>query len=439
MRMRRREFVTLTGGTALAACAPKTAATATTTPAASVDGWAAVRAEFDQDPDYSNMTGFLMMPNPRPVREAIAARRAELDRNPALVIERQFDLARSEQDSHEERARKAAAAFIAVPPGEVALTDSTTMGLGLVYNGLRLAAGKEVVVDNHSHYSTFEALRLRARRDGVGVRNVDLYAQPATVSVDEVVSRLRSALRPETRLVALTWVHSSTGVKMPVRAIADALAEVNGDRDEADRVLLSVDGVHGFGVEDATMPELGCDVFIAGCHKWICGPRGTGIVWARPEVWSQVVATIPAFEGPNFAAWMNGRQPEGPGGLMNTPGGFHSFENRWSLASAFEFQVGIGRAAIQDRIHALNTRLKQGLVELPAVRLHTPRDPALSCGINCFEVEGHAPGAIVEALLKERIVASTSPYRVSYARLAPSLLNDERQVDEAVKAVAALR
>lgn len=68
--------------------------------------------------------------------------------------------------------------------------------------------------------------------------------------------------------------HSSTGLKMPVRRIADALAEINAGRSEADRVLLVVDGVHGFGVEDETVAQMGCDFFVAGTHKWIFGPRG---------------------------------------------------------------------------------------------------------------------------------------------------------------------
>lgn len=124
--------------------------------------------------------------------------------------------------------------------------------------------------------------------------------------------------------------------------------------------------------------------------------------------------------------------------VSNTPGGFHSFENRWSLASAFEFQTQVGRAAIEERIHGLNTRLKQGLRGLRKVKLYTPVDPALSCGINCFEVEGQKPDAVVNALMEKRIIASSSPYRVSYARLSASLLNDEEQVDAALAAVAKL-
>jgi len=440
MEMGRREFIGLAGSACLAGgCAVRQAAqpaSPATQPQA--DDWQAVRALFDQDPAYSNLTGFLLMPHPRPVREALAAYRDALDRNPARVLEEQFGLASAGKESLVTAPRTAAARFIAVDPDDIALTDSTTMGLGLVYGGFRAGPGEEIVTSSHGHFSTLEALRLRATRDGVAVRIVDLYADPAQVSVDEVVGKLRAAVTPQTRLVAITWVHSSTGVKMPVRAMADALAEVNAERAPEDRVLLSVDGVHGFGIDAVTMSDLGCDIFIAGCHKWLCGPRGTGIVWARPEAWRRITSTIPAFEADPFGAFLRGELPTGYRGPMNTPGGFHSFEHRWALPEAFALQAQIGRERIQGRIAALSTRLKDGLRELPKLRLHTPLDPALSAGINCFEVEGMTPPQVVHALIEKKIIASDSPYRVSYARLAPSLLNDEAEVDAAVAAVAAL-
>ena len=96
---------------------------------------------------------------------------------------------------------------------------------------------------------------------------------------------IATAIQPATRVVAITWVHSGTGVKTPVRAIADAVAAANAKRTAAERILLCVDGVHGFGVEDATVADLGCDFFAAGTHKWMFGPRGTGVLWGRAELW----------------------------------------------------------------------------------------------------------------------------------------------------------
>ena len=58
----------------------------------------------------------------------------------------------------------------------------------------------------------------------------------------------------------------------------------------SDRVLFCLDGVHGLGVEPETPGELGVDFLVSGCHKWLFGPRGTGLVWGRREAWAEVVS-----------------------------------------------------------------------------------------------------------------------------------------------------
>lgn len=85
--------------------------------------------------------------------------------------------------------------------------------------------------------------------------------------------RIRAAVRPNTRAVGITWVHSASGVKLPIRRIAGALAPLNAGRAPSDRVLLIVDGVHGIGVEEPAIAKSGCDIFCAGTHKWLFAPR----------------------------------------------------------------------------------------------------------------------------------------------------------------------
>ena len=82
----------------------------------------------------------------------------------------------------------------------------------------------EVLTTTHDFFATHEALRLKATRTNAAVRRVRLYARSESASVDEIVGNLLRAVAPQTRVVAITWVHSSTGVKTPVRAIADMLA-----------------------------------------------------------------------------------------------------------------------------------------------------------------------------------------------------------------------
>jgi selenocysteine lyase/cysteine desulfurase len=112
---------------------------------------------------------------------------------------------------------------------------------------------------------------LRAKRTGASFRQIPLYQKLETVSQAEIVDTLIKAMRPETRIVAVTWVHSSTGLKLPIRHMAEALGKVNERRSPQDRALLGVDGVHGFGVEDVRMADLGCDLLVQTCCL-ACGP-----------------------------------------------------------------------------------------------------------------------------------------------------------------------
>ena len=205
--------------------------------------WSSVRSQFSLDPRLTNFATFLLAPHPHQVRVAIARHARALDRDAKRYLDRQEDRNRADQ-----RVRNAASRYLDANADEIALTDSTTMGLGLLYGGLRLEEDDEVITTTHDFYSTHESLRLLALRTGAQVRKVRLYQNARATSVDELVSAVRRAVTPKTRVVALTWVHSSTGVKLPIRAIADVLPT---------RVLLCVDGVHGFGVEAATPRQLG--------------------------------------------------------------------------------------------------------------------------------------------------------------------------------------
>jgi selenocysteine lyase/cysteine desulfurase len=382
--------------------------------------WSAVRAQFALDPTRVHLASFLLAAHPRPVRDAIARHRRGLDRDAVTYLETKGSSATS-------AARATAARYLGVPADEIALTDSTTMGLGLLYTRLALEPGEEVVTTEHDFYATHEALRL----SGARVRRIRLYEDPRRASVDEMVTRLRRGISDRTRVVALTWVHSSTGVKLPIRAIADALPE---------GVLVCVDGVHGFGCEAASVRDLRCDAFVSGCHKWLYGPRGTGVFWANRRARELLRPAIPSFDdGASYGAWLSGTTPSGiPDGARLTPGGFHSFEHRWALPEAFRFHESIGRKRVEGRVRSLARRLQAGLSEVKGVRLRTPSSGTVSAGLVCFEVAGHDPAAVVQQLATRRIVASVTPYAQRYVRLGPGIVNTPAEVDAAVRAISSL-
>jgi selenocysteine lyase/cysteine desulfurase len=252
-----------------------------------------------------------------------------------------------------------------------------------------------------------------------------------------MVDRLKRGIAPATRVVGITWVHSSSGVRIPVRALAEAVAEANAGRGEHERILVVLDAVHGFGNQAESLAELGVDFAAAGTHKWIFAPRGTGILWVPERNWGRIRPTIPTFyDIEPFAAWEDERRPKAPTSVSwVSPGGFKAFEHQWAMAEAFEFHERIGRQRVAERIAALNTQCKEGLAKIRGVKVLTPMDPGLSAGLIAFEIEGQGAREIVHKLHARKVVASTSPYKDTKARLAPSLVNDEREVEAVLRAV----
>jgi selenocysteine lyase/cysteine desulfurase len=390
--------------------------------------WASVRAQFPLRTDKAQFAAYVLASHPAPVAEAVARHRAGLDEDTHAY------LAATETDA-ELAVQEAAVEYLGAQPGEVALTDSTTMGLGLLYVCLRLRGGDEVLTTEHDFYSTHQAWRLRTDRDGVTVRRVRLYDDPAAATADDMVGRLMAAVTPTTRVVAVTWVHSGTGVRLPVRAIADALAQANAGRSIDERTLLCVDGVHGLGAVDASVGDLGCDFLVAGTHKWLFGPRGTGIVWGRTAAWSQVAPAIPAFEPNSFGEWRNGLPPAPTDGVRFTPGGYHSFEHRWALAEAFRFHLDIGRDRVAGRTVEQASALKAGLAEIPGVTLVTPMAEDVSAGIVCFDVDGQQPAAVVGRLADAGFDTSVTPYAEEHVRVGPSIVTSPDEVDGLLEAL----
>ena len=439
MSLNRRDFVasvglSLVGGAAVAR-------EAVTVPA--VDGssdWAAVKAQFDLlSPDLLHFSQFFIVSHPKPVRAAIERYRSRIDANPFATVDYGMGFANdgSGELPFPVQVQQAAAAYVGARAEEIALTDSTTQGLALVYHGLTLKPGDEILCTTHDHFVHHESIRLAAEKSGATHRRVPLYGDPAKATIEEMVENLRRAIGPYTRVLGITWVHSSTGVKIPVRALTDVVAEVNAGRGKDERILVVLDAVHGFGNQGEQIAHLGADFVAAGTHKWIFAPRGTGILWVPEKNWGRIRPTIPTFyDAETYAAWEDERPPRAPTSISwISPGGFKAYEHQWAMPSAFDFHGRIGRQRIAERIAALNTQCKEGLAKIPRVKVLTPKMPVLSAGIIAFEVEGQTAGETVHKLHARKVIASTSPYKLTKARLAPSLVNDEREVDAALRAV----
>lgn len=425
--MRRRRFIqgalSLPAAALVAGCGSgdDDAPPATTPQRGGVRTWGEVRALFDLDPEVQHLSAYIIAPHSRPVREAIERHRNGLDRD-----SRRYLIANEELE-HE--AAEAAARHLGTKSDLVALTDSTTMGLGLVFGGLRLKQGDELLASVHDHFVARGSAINAATRSGAVSREIELYppAAPEKVTARAVVAAYRAAITRSTRAVLVTWVHSSSGVRMPVREIADVVERANRGRPDDERALLIVDAAHALGGGPSPVAELGCDFFIAGCHKWLLGPRGTGIVWGREAAWERVAPIIPSFltEGPD---------DDRPGVVM-TPGGYHSYEHRWALGEAFDLHDRIGPDRIAGRVGELGSALRDGLAGIRNVTVHTPREERMRSGVVAFTIRGLDGPEAVSRLDERGVVASVGPYELQLARLGTCWMNTEDEVETAIRAV----
>ncbi|WP_344484429.1 aminotransferase class V-fold PLP-dependent enzyme [Streptomyces amakusaensis] len=386
--------------------------------------WDAVRAQFRLEPGWTHLAMYHLASHPRVVREAVAHLSRQIDANPLAAP---GGLSLPDGPTGWPRVLASLAGYLGGRPEHLAMTASTTIGLGVVYNGVRTRPGQEFLLSADDHPSHLLAAQLAAEKHGAEVRTTSWFRDSARATADEIIRALRDRIRPETRVLGITWVQSGTGVRMPLRRIADVVREANQGRAEADRCLLVVDGVHGLAAVDQDGARLGADILVSGTHKWLFGPRGTGLVWVSPEVLDQLRPTFATF------IFSGGAAPLSPGGYL-------AFEHAFALPTAVAFHQQLGRARVADRITRLSTRAKHGLSEIPGVTVHTPADPEMSAGITCFSVRGLTAAQVISRAAEKRIRLSALPVlpqnSTPWPRIGTGIMNSARDIDTALTAIA---
>jgi selenocysteine lyase/cysteine desulfurase len=397
--------------------------------------WRAVRDLFPLAPDWTHLASFLFVSHPRPVAEAIERFRRKLDADPVWIELAAF----SDSEGRPVAAVKdALAGYVGGRPEEICLTSNTTSALAMAWHGLRIRPDQEILTTEHDHYSQHESIRYAAARSGATVRYIALYETPEAANAAQMVERIARGITPKTRAIGITWVHSSSGVKLPLQPIAEAVASANRGRVDADRCLLIVDGVHGFANQDVDVARTGCDFFATATHKWLFAPRGTGFLWGRSEAWPHLRPTIPAFDPDGLQTWDAWKQrndlPPTKAAFVS-PGGFLAYEHVLAIPAAVELHRKIGRANIAARIAELNSAFRREASKIRRLTLHTPMDPTLSGGLSCFEIEGQSADRVTERLAAKRIRTTSSPYRVSYPRVSAGAMNLPEDIDRALEAL----
>lgn len=325
------------------------------------------------------------------------------------------------------QAAEAVAEMLNASPEEITLTHGTTEGLHVVVYGMKWQPGDEFVTCNLEHPALATPAGVLEERFGAVSKRVELSTDS---SAGEISERIVSAITPKTRLVALSHVQFSCGLKLPIKSIADA-AHRQG-------VPVLVDGAQTGGQLAIDVKALGVDYYSVSGQKWLLGPQGTGAMYVKGDRWREL---DPLFTTHTIVE-SRAMPGDGPAGASRPLQRFRIASQSPALIAGFTEAVRVaqelGLEEIEARSKALAQRFKSGASEIKGLNLTCPTDPELSCGLASVAMEGWQPGQLVEALWQRSRIAVRSVAFPPAVRFSMGWFNTEDEVDKALAALKTL-
>ena len=360
-------------------------------------------------------------PPPRRAAEAMKARiDLEMERGPTTA-----DVYESGRQI-QAQATEAAARLLNAPEASVMVTRNTTEGLNIVMSGLDWREGDEIVTCNLEHSSVLSPSFHVGLRYGVKVHVVTLDPHDA----DEVIlEKFAAACNPKTKMIFVSHVQYSTGLRMPAEGLA-ALAHEHG-------AFIMFDGAQTGGHLHLDLPAWGFDFYSIPGQKWVLGYEGVGALYIRAGLIEQV---HPAHTGGRGMLSGDGPADFRPNtaGMDKFMGGSGSAPLQAAFVEAANFINEVGVRAIEERNLDLADRFKAQLAEISKVRLISPNGRGQSSGLVAFAVEGMSADSVVEDLWHNHQIVVRQVHYPEGVRASLHFFNTEEEVDALARAVAGL-
>lgn len=373
--------------------------------------WFHIQHAFDIDRSVINLNNGGVSPSPRIVHEAM---KRQLDWTNHAPSKHLWE----NQDPQVELVRERLARVFGCDPEEMAITRNASESLQIALNGIELKPGDEVLTTTQDYPRMLATIRQRERREGIVMKQIKL---PVPLqSADQIVELFQAAITEKTKAILFCHVVNITGQILPVADIC-RMAREKGIR-------TIVDGAHAFAQVTYRCADLECDIYGVSLHKWLTAPIGTGFLYVRRSLIKDI--------------WpMQAAPPEREDNIRKFEEiGTHPTAPRLAIGEALTFYQGIGPERKEARLRWLRDYWSQRLLKYDQVKFHTNLDPAHSCAIAVFGIEGVPPVDLTQHLWARHKIIVTPILHEDFQgiRVTPNVYTTTQELDifcDAVEAV----
>ncbi len=383
---------------------------------ATSDPWRDLRQQFQLPADYAYFNTAGLGASPRAVSDRV---KSEMDRE-----ERSPSPGHSESDWTRIRGKCASLLGPSCSAGEIALVSTATEGINIVLNGLPLEAGDEVITSTHEHPALVIPLLHKISTAGIVVRTFEPDLGTRTGSVE----RIRALLTPRTRLIFVSHVTCTTGQILPVAEIGRLAAER--------RVWFALDGAQSLAQFPIDIAATGAHCYAASCHKFLMGPKRTGILYVRkdrlPEVGSVVLGAY-SDQATSLAERKLTLRTE----AQRFEYGTQNAALIYGIESAMDFVAALGLPRIWQHNQAMAERFRSALQAQKSVDLLSPAEPEARSAMVTFRIPGRDNRQVAGALTGRRLrVRSVTEAGLDAVRASFHVCNTDAEVDRLIREVA---
>ena len=302
--------------------------------------------------------------------------------------------------------------FLGAWPGSIAILRNTTEAMNVAANGIALEPGDEILSTTHEHIGGRCCWELLAKRRGVVYRTFAPPLDPR--NDDDVIKAWQANVTPRTKVLSISHVLFSTGLLQPVAELV-RWARSRG-------IITVIDGAHPPGMLVNDLARVDADFYATSTHKWLLGPKGTGLLVVRPD---RMATTWPLIGSGDWAAEDIKRfEHVGTSNDSLLAG----------LRAAVGFQQAIGREAIERRARSLATGLDAALRAIPRVKVFSPSRASHRTAMVAFQLEGVSAeklqGILGQSRIRTRRIAESG---LEYLRLSTHLYTLPRDLDRTLE------